>query len=235
MRAETRHDEAVRWVAISMLVHALVIAWLAGRSSERLTEWHMPTLPTVAHAETETLVELLDPQAGGGGSPAMATPMVAARRAPLRSPDAWEQIDVHVESARLSGDGDGGSGGGDGGGVGGGHGAGFGLGNGGGVRVPDGVPAPPAPPPDPPVSKARPAKLIWPTRDEEVEDDASLFVATVTVDANGDVVGAHMKTMRPGAKSDRAANAIWTFRYAPALDDDGKPTRSTFEQPFQIR
>jgi hypothetical protein len=94
------------------------------------------------------------------------------------------------------------------------------------------VPEPPAPPP---VSKARPAKLIWPNRDADVEDESYLFVARVTVDAEGSVVGARMVTMRPGSRGERAANAIWTFRYAPALDDRGVPVRSTFEQTFQVR
>ncbi|NVB81172.1 MAG: hypothetical protein HOV81_22440 [Kofleriaceae bacterium] len=113
-----------------------------------------------------------------------------------------------------------------------GTGSGIGFGDGGGVRVADKVPAPP-PPPE--VSKARPAKLVWPTRDEEVDDDANLFVARITVDEEGDVVGARMIKTTPGARAERAANAIWQFRYAPALDDRGVPTRSTFEQQFQVR
>jgi hypothetical protein len=44
-----------------------------------------------------------------------------------------------------------------------------------------------------------------------------------------------MVTTHPGLRGDQAASAIWTFRYAPALDDAGAPVRSTFEQPFQIR
>lgn len=85
------------------------------------------------------------------------------------------------------------------------------------------------------VRKARPAKLIHPSRDREVEDEADLFVARVTVDTDGDVVGARMVKTRPGARGDQAANAIWTFRYLPALDDDGRPITSTFDQQFQIR
>ena len=117
-------------------------------------------------------------------------------------------------------------------GAGNGTGNGIGFGNGGGVQTARDIPAPPAPPPP---SKARPAKLIWPNRDVDVIDDSYLFVARVTVDADGSVVGARMLTSRPGSRADHAANAIWQFRYAPALDDAGKPTRSTFEQPFQVR
>jgi hypothetical protein len=96
------------------------------------------------------------------------------------------------------------------------------------------VPPPPVPV-VPPRSKARPAKLIWPNRDLDVEDESYLFVAKVTVDEQGDVVGARMTTSHPGSRGDHAANAIWTFRYSPALDDTGKPIRSTFDQPFQVR
>jgi hypothetical protein len=96
-------------------------------------------------------------------------------------------------------------------------------------------PAPPAPPAPPPPSKARPAKLLWPTRDREVDDDSYLFVARVTVDTDGSVVGARMINTHPDSRGERAANAIWQFRYSPALDDHGVPIRSTFEQPFQVR
>ncbi|HEY5949604.1 MAG TPA: hypothetical protein VIV40_29115 [Kofleriaceae bacterium] len=131
------------------------------------------------------------------------------------------------------------SGNGNGNGRGNGNGNGNGKGNGtgdgigfGSVHVERDVPPPP---PAPPVSKARPAKLIWPNRDREVDDDDNLFVARVTVDRDGSVVGARMTRTRPGSRADHAANAIWTFRYAPALDDDGRPIPSTFEQPFQVR
>jgi hypothetical protein len=130
----------------------------------------------------------------------------------------------------------GGSGSGDGGGRGGGHGGGngrgIGFGDGGGIATTTTVPRPPVPPPP---SKARPARLIFPTRDRAVEDDEDLFVARVTVDRDGAVVGVHMVTTHPGLRGDQAESAIWTFRYAPALDDAGEPVRSTFEQPFQIR
>jgi hypothetical protein len=96
------------------------------------------------------------------------------------------------------------------------------------------VPPPPAPELPAP-SKARPARLVWPNRDVEVIDDSYLFVAQVTVDVDGAVVGAHMLTMRPGSRAERAADAIWRFRYEPALDEHGVPVRSTFEQSFQVR
>ncbi|HSD89199.1 MAG TPA: hypothetical protein VLB44_16840, partial [Kofleriaceae bacterium] len=132
-----------------------------------------------------------------------------------------------------SGSGNGnGSGNSSGNGSGSGNGNGIGFGAGGGVRVAEAVPAPPPPPA---VSKARPAKLVWPTRDEEVEDEGTLFIARVTVDEEGTVVGARMVKTRPGSRGDRAADLIWQFRYTPALDDRGVAIRSTFEQPFQVR
>jgi len=73
------------------------------------------------------------------------------------------------------------------------------------------------------------------TRNDEVDDPSNLFVARVSLNRYGEVVGARILTARPGAKADRAANAIWTFRYTPALDDDGMPVNSTLDQEFQIR
>jgi hypothetical protein len=83
-------------------------------------------------------------------------------------------------------------------------------------------------------SKARPAKLLHPTRETEV-DAAELYVAIITVDTDGDVVGARMTRSHPGSRGDTAASMIWQFRYSPALDDAGNPVRSTFEQPFAVR
>lgn len=221
----------MRWVLVSLAVHAALIAWLArDRRDERLVTWHVPTLPAFEHVETPTLVELIEQPAvagGGGGGGAQARDVRPVIRAPIRSSDAWEQIDVRMDAGGTAGSGHG-IGTGDGTGTG----KGIGLGAGGGVRVAQDVPAPPPPPA---ISKARPAKLVWPNRDEEVDDAANLFVAKVTVDAEGFVVGARMTEARSGAKAERAADAIWTFRYAPALDDDGRPIKSTFEQSFQVR
>lgn len=133
--------------------------------------------------------------------------------------DPWGQLAIGVEGATGRGGGSG-------------HGGGIGFGDGGGIAASAAVPLPAAPPPP---SRARPARLIFPTRDREVESDDDLFVARVTVDADGAVVAVHMVTSHPGLRGDQAASAIWTFRYAPALDDAGAPVRSTFEQQFQIR
>ena len=133
--------------------------------------------------------------------------------------DPWGELSIGVE-------------GGTGSGTGGGHGGGIGFGEGGGIAASAVVPAPPAPPPP---SRARPAKLRQPARDVEVIDESYLFVARVTVDEDGDVAAVHMLTTHPGLRGEQAASAIWTFHYAPALDDAGTPIRSTFEQPFQVR
>lgn len=217
----------MRWLVVSVAVHAVVLAWFARGSSEQLTEWHVPALPAITHVETETFVELVDTPTleNGGGSRGTAPVRARSAHVASRAPDAWEQISVGMDTS-------GGGVGGDGDGAGAGHGHGIGFGNGGSVHVATDVPAPPPPPP---ISKARPAKLIFPTRDEDVDDEASLFTAKITVDADGDVIAAHMLTLRIGAKADRAASAIWTFRYEPALDDEGVPIRSTFEQSFQVR
>jgi hypothetical protein len=163
---------------------------------------------------------------------------VPATRARPDRGSPWDDVAIHVEDdAPLGRDRDdrggpsGNAGGGTGGGTGGGHGRGIGLGDGGGIDPIAGLPAPPAPPPP---SRARPARLLHPARQTEV-DRAELFVAMVTVDADGDVVGARMLQSHPGSRGETAESMIWQFRYAPALDDAGNPVRSTFEQPFAVR
>jgi hypothetical protein len=129
---------------------------------------------------------------------------------------------------------------GNGTGIGTGNGIGSGIGNGIGDGIGNGIGDAraslrelPATPP-PPISKARPAKLVHPTRETEV-DEAELFAARVTVDETGDVVGAHMTQSHPGSRGEVASSMIWQFRYSPALDDDGIPVRSTFVQTFAVR
>lgn len=130
--------------------------------------------------------------------------------------------------------GDGGTGGGEGGGIGGGRGAGIGLGEGGSIAAQLDTPAPP-PPPEAVVSKARPPKLIYPKRQRAtLGDQSDVFVARVTVDTDGYVVGARMVHKLGGPQDDQAAQLIWRFRYAPALDDDGHAIKATIEQPFMV-
>ncbi len=234
----------MRSLVASIAVHALVVWWLAAGDDAPVEPAPVtrPSHEATRAAPIEIDVELL----GGGGSTSnggtatssagtsgssRARVTSTVRRA--RAHDAWEELTIRHER-NAGGDGAAsGAGAGTGGGHGGGHGRGIGFGTGGGIAVQRGVPRPPVPAAV--VSKARPATLIWPTRDREVEDEDDLFIARVTVDEDGDVVGARMVKTRPGSRGEHAANAIWQFRYLPALDDRGVPTRSTFDQPFQIR
>jgi outer membrane biosynthesis protein TonB len=126
----------------------------------------------------------------------------------------------------------GGSGGGIGGGTGTGRGtgSGTGVGTGSGTRTGTGTGLKPKPR----VSRARPAKLRWPTRQrEEVED--WVFVVMLTVDIDGDVVGAKLVKGHSFHENEKAMDAVWRFHYDPALDHDGRPIRSQVRQRFMIR
>jgi len=122
--------------------------------------------------------------------------------------------------------------GGEGTGVGGNRGSGIGFGDGGRIVLAEEPFALP-PPAEKPASKARPAKLIYPTRSRDLGEER-LFVARVTVDTDGYVVGAKLVRGHTGPRDDEAADLIFRFRYLPALDDDGRAIRSTFEQPFHV-
>lgn len=113
----------------------------------------------------------------------------------------------------------------------GGTGTGIGFGDGGGVTA---GPPPPPPPPAPKLSKARPARLIFPTRQRDV-DDGELYVMRVTVDADGFVAGATLVRGFGGRRDEVASAQIWRFRYDPARDDDGRPVRSVLEQRFLVQ
>jgi hypothetical protein len=226
----------VRALAISVAVHALIAWWLWRPHAAPVVEQQPARVADEAPPAEETPIEvaMLEERAaassGGGGGGGHR----AARGAPVHADVRAEMtIGMDVTSAGHGiGRGGAGDGGGIGSGDGGGRGGGIGFGEGGGIATSAIVPAPPAPPPP---SRARPAKLLQPARDREVLDDDYLFVARVTVDEEGDVAAVHMITTHPGLRGEQASSAIWSFHYAPALDDDGMPIRSTFEQPFQIR
>jgi hypothetical protein len=241
----------VRWLLCSVVLHAIALVCLMPErdaAAPTASHAHVEGTPEVperdtaasmashAHVEgtsapTPIVVEIVSATAGGGSGVPGARDAGRPRRArPARSTashDAWEGLAIGEDRQGA------GHGVGDGAGAGTGRGIGFGDGGIVSQAVRD-IPPPPVPAEAPP-SKARPAKLVWPTRDEKVADDADLFVARVAVDEDGAVVGARMIKTRPGARGDDAANAIWRFRYLPALDDRGTPIRSTFEQPFQVR
>ena len=150
-----------------------------------------------------------------------------AKASPASSPRMPSNGELRVEPAGENAGG--GTGGTD-------DGNGLGLGNGQGLgelvpATPE-VPAPPPAQPAPKVSKARPARLTYPSRQTEVDADR-LFVADVIVDVEGFVVGAKLAT-RSGPRDGEAGALVWRFRYDPALDDDGRPVRSTVHQPFAV-
>jgi hypothetical protein len=210
----------VRWLALSVVVHALALWLLRGQTPlAPVARTNVSAGQVVEVVPDPIVVSLEDEPQGGGGHGGGH----AARTGHAVHADPWGQLAIGVDNGQGIGSGEG---------AGGGHGRGIGFGEGGGIARSTAVPLPPAPPPP---SRARPARLIHPSRDREVEDDDDLFVARVTVDTAGEVVAVHMVTSHPGVRGDQAASAIWTFRYAPALDDAGDPVRSTFEQPFQIR
>lgn len=228
----------------SLAIHAGIVATIA---IAMLGE--PPPPPATSSAATEPIaidiVELVDltpaPTAvatggGGGGSPATstraATPRTSHRAITRDVQSSLAEIAAPPGSeARAAGDG--GGDGGSGGGLGGGHGTGIGLGDGRGLGGVESVP--PAPPPAPArISKARPAKLIYPSRERDVED-GELFVARVTVDRDGYVSGARIVKGGGGLRGEQAASLIWRFRYAPALDDDGRAIVSIVEQPFVVQ
>lgn len=140
--------------------------------------------------------------------------------------------DVTFDRPRLESGGEGGLTDGAGRGTGHGFGGGISDGLGTGRDVSD-IPRPPPPPVAVAASKARPARLIYPSRHMEV-DEAALFVAHVTVDAEGFVVGARLTRTFGGPRDSDASSAIFRFRYDPALDDTGRPIRSTLDQPFHV-
>jgi hypothetical protein len=205
-------------------VHAtlLVIAMRAGDASTE-SSLELPAMATPSPFEITTVELIVDSPKGTAGSSGGG--QVAPRRAPAARVSApanpWDDLTVSAEDTDGQGQGHG---------AGTGTGTGIGFGDGGHVRTITSLPATPAPF----VSKARPAKLLHPTRQTEV-DDADLFEAKVTVDNTGDVVGAHMVRTHPGSHGEVASSMIWQFRYSPALDDDGAPVTSTFVQTFAVR
>lgn len=174
------------------------------------------------------------PVQGGGASKLTAAPRTQARRAKVKPSELTDySIDrtgsEHAQPNGIDRDGDGG----EGNGIGGNRGDGIGFGDGERVVLAEQLVMPAPPAAEKAVSKARPAKLIYPTRQRDLGEE-KLFVARVTVDTDGYVVGARIVRGRHGPSDGDAADLIFRFRYLPALDDDGRAIRSTFEQPFHV-
>lgn len=221
---------------------ALLVVDSRDRPSPSTARLELVDVPPI---EVIDLVEV-HVETGGGGSRGRSEsrPQIAradrprARREIVRAtPTERSLADSLTSIANPSHeilDGDSGDGG-DGGGRGGGHGRGIGRGVGSGLgdraTVGDQLPAPPA---APRASKARPPKLIYPTRERSVSE-GELFLARVTIDTDGYVVGARLLQGLGTHKASDASAMIFRFRYSPALDDDGRPIKSTVEQPFLVQ
>jgi len=230
-------------IVAHVVVGALLVVAAKHRSTppvERAVTVELADVPAVAFDITR--LDVVDLDGGGGDRPspsvtarprvAMASPRRVTRM-PERAPRSVraelgelaldEPLDGHGRDLGAS-RGAGGLGRGLGGlgrGVGPGHGA------------DDGILTAPMPPP-PAASKARPPKLIYPTRERDV-GEGELFVARVTIDRDGYVVGARLIHGVGGHRDDRAEAQIFRFRYRPALDDDGRPTPATLDQPFLVQ
>lgn len=197
-----------------------------GREATGLAAVHAPQLARVERRrETRSIAQ---------------SPTRAMSDAPARSiSDSSREkstFDALAELASASNEvvaGEGGDGG-DGGGRGGGHGRGVGRGVGSGLgdRASDGDPLP-AIPAAPRASRARPPKLVYPTRERDASE-GELYTARVIIDRDGYVVGARIAESH-GPKDGDAAAMIFRFRYAPALDDDGRPIKATIDQPFLVQ
>ena len=249
-------------VAIHVVIGALLFGVDHARVEDEPVVAHLEILEAPAGVLVDVSRAL---ESGGGSSgsrggaaqtPKPATPVLLATRASRRAsarafrddaralPDDTmrdqprslrDQLgDVAIEARDGNGDPSGTTGGdgkGEGGGVGGGRGRGFGRGIADGAIDPSRVVVPAAPR----VSKARPPKLIYPSRERDVGDGELLFIARVTIDTDGYVAGARLVQGVGGHKDDQASAQIFRFRYAPALDEDGKPIRATVDQPFLVQ
>ncbi len=237
----------------SVAIHAACgLALLAVRVSDSGPLEHPAQLELVDSPPVE-LVQFVDVIDSGGGGlqgraatrPAPRTEQLARidrslRRQIVRPVPTEKSIsDALAELASASnevvdgstvGDGDGGDGGGRGGGHGRGSGRGVGAGLGDRASAGELLPSVPS---APKASKARPAKLIYPSR-ERAASEGELYSARVIIDSDGYVVGARL-LHSAGPKDADAANMIFRFRYSPALDHDGRPIRSTIEQPFLVQ
>ncbi len=82
-------------------------------------------------------------------------------------------------------------------------------------------------------SKARPARLIYPKRFRK-ERPGEVFVVVLMVDAKGAVDGVRLKQGVNPHDDGKALDAVWRFRYDPALDRDGRPIKSRVVQRFMV-
>jgi len=233
----------------SLVVHALALAGIAavlGLGRGPAGGGGVGEVPSVS-IEVASVV----PASSAPVSPTKAPPpgRSPSRRTPIRpatprrahalatGPSASEIVETTVRMEPIDEDaavgGDGGAARGDGGGRRGGAGRGIGFGAGGGIAPPVDT-ARLATPEPPRKSLARPPRLRSPSREVEI-GDRPLFVAHITVDDDGLVSRVRLVQGIGSLEDERAAGAIWTFRYDPALDDDGRPIAADIDQPFLVR
>ena len=228
-----------RAIVVSLALHGVVGAALLaidlregdGERANRAIAIEVIAPETIAPPVTEPPPALVH---GGGASKLTAAPHAQARRAKVKPQELTDySIDrtgsEHAQPSGVERDGDGG----EGNGIGGNRGDGIGFGDGERVVLAEQLVMPAPPAVERPVSKARPAKLIYPTRERDLGEER-LFVAKITVDTDGYVVGAKLVKGGHGPRDSEAADLIFRFRYLPALDDEGRAVRSTFEQPFHV-
>src|SRR5687767_8865618 len=135
-------------------------------------------------------------------SSARRTSANANRRAASTTDNPFGDVDraLHpVATTTSTGGSDRDGDGGEGFGTGGERGDGIGFGNGGRIAVAEEQLTMPPPPKADVPSKARPAKLIYPSRERDLGKD-KLFVARITVDTDGYVVGARLVKGRNGPR-----------------------------------
>jgi hypothetical protein len=82
-------------------------------------------------------------------------------------------------------------------------------------------------------SRARPPRLVYPVRDRE-ERPGEVFVARLTINEGGYVVGARLEHGVDPYRDRKAMEAVWRFHYAPALDRAGRPVRAQVLQRFMV-
>jgi len=225
---------ALGTVAVHTLI-AIAFVLIGGREDAEPAAAPEPSISLVDIISTAPNIPPAPPSlaaTSGGGSPAPARPArLIARPAPRvlhgdRVGDVLGAAAVDIDP---------GGGAGDGGGFGHGHGGGIGdgIGRGAGGELDPPPPPPPAPPP-PKISKARPPRLIFPTRSRDVDEEEEPFIAAITVDTDGYVVGAHLIRGHGNPRNLDATRLIFLFRYDPALDDDGRAITAHIEQPFLV-
>lgn len=227
------------WIAAALL-HAGLLALLAQVDRPRraagdaieieVTEAEEPEVEAPASAPDEAADTADDDEA-----PRAAAPRRAARRAEVPAsasePEpggggaAGETADSGLALGWTMGSVL--EGGGGGGGRGGAGGAGQGRGGRTAHRAAAQVPAPRR------ASRARPPRLVYPKRFRD-ERDGEVFVALLTIDEDGWVVGVRLvQGVNPHA-DEKALEAVWRFHYEPALDRAGRPVRARVKQPFMV-